>query len=204
MRHRRGRSGRRWAPWAGALSLVLSAAFCEAQESGPLASSPRGPYGGRVVELLTDIPLPDALVIMAWDADVDDGVGRQPVAVTDTLTDSTGSFLIDATEIERTLPARAYAPRLMVYKRGYVCFPRTWDRGLGRPAAPAAERTVIALKPARDAEERAEALNTALMVAQRWLGLDPVRFGRFKQLLIEELRYFSPGAIRNPDDRTAP
>lgn len=204
MRHRRGRGGRLWVPWAAALSLVLSAALSQAQESGPLASSRRGPYGGRVVELLSETPLPDALVIVAWDADVDDGAGRQPVAVTDTLTDSTGSFLIDATEIERTLPARAYAPRLMVYKRGYVCFPRTWDRGLGRPAAPAADRTVIALKPARDAEERAEALNTALMVAQRWLGFDPVRFDRFKQLMIEELRYFSPGAIPNPDERKAP
>jgi hypothetical protein len=120
-----------------------------------------GPYRGRVVELLTDRPLADALIVLLWDRAGGPGEdGRVSVAAREAVTDAGGGFVLDAPDVEAAPPAGAWAPRLILYKAGYVSLPRELEPGLGVPVAWLRERGgILALKPARDAEEQFTAFN---------------------------------------------
>jgi hypothetical protein len=119
-----------------------------------------------VVELLTDRPLPGALVMFVWPqgAGGELGTGRLTFALRETITDATGTFVIDAADIEATAPVEALAPRMLVWKPGYVSLPREYGPRFGVPVAWLSQRGgIIALKPVSGFEERIMAFNVAVM-----------------------------------------
>jgi hypothetical protein len=151
------------------LFTTVSAVGGAAQEPEHYLQSPEGPYRGRVVELLTEKPLEGALVLTVWEQDQDGA--RVVVAVREVLTDATGVFRIESTEIEGSLPPRVFAPRTLIYKHGYVTLPREVGALFGVPTRRfAGKDAVVALKPVRDGEEWTEAFHTFYESLQRLRG----------------------------------
>ncbi len=193
------------APGRLLLLLGLLSALCQpplvwGQEAEPYLHGPQGPYRGRVVELLTERPLPGALIIVVWESDRDDDGGRSVFALRETLTDAAGEFMVDASAIEAVPPPRAYPPRLLIYKPGYVTYPRERGRRFGVPASRfTGSGRVVQLKPVRDEEERAEAFNTFVASLGGFTG-DPVGglLSESARVFREELERFIREATQNP------
>jgi len=150
---------------AGLAPLVLDARPASAQGDEPLLQGLHGPYRGRVVELLTDTPLPGALVIMAWLVPDPQSPGDLRVAAgfAYTLTDADGRFVVDPAPVETATPPRPFSLRIFVYKLRYATLPRARRAPDFWWGAPAARFTgaggTIELRKLRDEEERAQAFN---------------------------------------------
>lgn len=173
------------------------------QQREPFLDGPRGPYRGQVVELLTDKPLEDALVLVVWESDTGNDGGRDPFAYRELVTNTAGEFVVDATGIETALPPRTFPPRLLVYKPGYVTFPRQSSRfRFGAPTARFVRAgDVIPLKPAKDMEERAEALNTVAASLGGVPNLGPDNpFPESGRIMRAELEYLIRDMRDNPSN----
>jgi hypothetical protein len=169
-----------------------------AQEPEAYLREPEGPYRGRVVELLTEKPLEGALVLTIWERDEDGD--RVVVAVREVLTDAAGAFVVAATEIEGSLPPRAFPPRTLVYKQGYVTLPRELGPRFGVPARRfAGEGAVVALKPVRDGEEWTEAFHIFYRSVGRLRGERlPEALRQSLRLSQEGIELFATELKRNP------
>jgi hypothetical protein len=180
--------------------LGLGPIASHGQDPEPHLTGPQGPYRGRVVELLTEAPLPGALVVMAWEFDPASDGGRSLLALREARTDAAGEFSIDAAAIEAALPPRAFGPRFLVYKPGYVTYPREPGRRIGAPAARLTGRgSTVPLKPVRDAEERAEAFNALVSAVTRWVGATGADLlPEYRQVFREELERFMREAPTPP------
>jgi len=132
-----------------------------AQDDEPFLTRPQAMYRGRIVDATTDRPIPGAVVVIFWDfVAAEDGDRRNAWALRELLSDSSGEFAVDALPIETTLPPRAYAPRLLLYKPGYSSIPAEAGSPPGAPARQllGASKT-IRLRPTRSEDERTEAFN---------------------------------------------
>jgi len=131
-------------------------------EDAPLRIS-AGPYRGTVIDEKTGQPLPSVAVVILWQR-LDDQIEglRRLSAARETFTNESGEFVHDVAAIERRLPPRTFAPRILIYRPGYASLPSTpqlFPPGVpaSRFAGPGAE---VRLAPLTDYEDRAEALNT--------------------------------------------
>jgi hypothetical protein len=152
---------------AGGLALLLLMAVsgrvvAADEEDGPLHTF-AGPYRGTVIDLETGRPIPSAAVIILWQR-LDDQIEglRRLVAAREVFTNEHGEFLHDVAAVESRFPPRTFAPRIMIFRPGYVSLP---DRPQLFPPGVAASRFSVAgaevrLTPLTDYEDRAEAFNT--------------------------------------------
>jgi hypothetical protein len=130
-------------------------------EDTPLRIS-SGPCRGTVIDARTGLPLPSVAVVILWQWPDDQVQGlRRLVAAREAFTDENGEFVHDVGALERRLPPRTFAPRILIYRPGYGAVPSTPQlRPPGVPArlfaGPGAE---VRLAPLAD-HERAHALNT--------------------------------------------
>lgn len=192
--------------WAGVLvGLTLgSPALIRGEDADPPLTPSKGPYRGRVVELLTEKPLRDALVILVWQTTAPDAERRWPtIALRETTTDADGTFTVDASDIEATPPRGAGQPRLLVYKPGYVALPRSFGVRFGVPVAWLTDRRgVIALKPASGAAERVEAFNTMFfMVDKRQSAVRSGDLPLVMKFFQDEIRHFEQHADELDEER---
>jgi hypothetical protein len=158
--------GLRGLPGLVALMLLVLAAgagrgFAE-EKDAPLRIS-AGPYRGTVIDEKTGQPLPSVAVVILWQRPDDEIQGlRRLSAARETFTNETGEFIHDVAAIERSLPPRTFAPRILIFRPGYEPLPgkpQLFPPGVAasRFAGPGAE---VRLVPIADYEDRAEAFNT--------------------------------------------
>jgi hypothetical protein len=167
--------------WLIALALLASMVgagrLAAEDEDGPLRVS-GGPYRGTVLDGQTGRPLASAAVVILWQR-LDEQIEglRRLSAAREAFTDENGEFVHDVAALERRLPPRTLAPRILIYRPGYEALPSTPQ--LFPPGAPAsrfaAPGGLVRLAPVGDDEDRAEALNTfvgMLNAAQLFLSPD--------------------------------
>ena len=173
-----------------------SVSMSHGEETDPLLTRSKGTYRGRVVELLTEKPLRDALVIFVWQAIAPDESRQPTIALRETTTDAEGAFTVDASDIEAAPPPGTTQPRLLVYKPGYVALPRSFGDRFGIPVAWLADRGgVISLKPTSGAAERVEAFTTMfLMVDKRQSAARSVDLPLVMRFFEEEVHFFNQNA----------
>jgi hypothetical protein len=170
-----------------ALLGMLPAVVASLPESGAGGATRTSHYRGRVVELLTERPIPGALVAFAWFWTPEQETAWWSWAYEETLTDHTGSFWIDASAVEADMPPAARMPRMLVYKPGYATLPRERSVLFGVPAARlTAEGGVVALRPLKDLQERIDAFNLVMGSWSRLKGPRGPRREDVSRLMQEE------------------
>jgi len=142
--------------------LAGSRGISPADEDVPLRVAAT-PYRGTVVDDKTGQPLPSVAVIILWQR-LDDQIQglRRLAAARETFTNENGEFVHDVAAVERQLPPRTFAPRVVAFRPGYAPLPDTPQ--LFPPGVPATgfagADAEVRLVPLTDAEDRAEAFNT--------------------------------------------
>lgn len=134
----------------------------QADEDVPLRIATM-PYRGTVVDEKTGQPLASVAVIILWQR-LDDQIQglRRLAAAREVFTNEKGEFAHEVAALERQLPPRTFAPRIVMFRPGYVPLPDTpqlFPPGVpaGRFAGPGAE---VRLAPVTAYDERTEAFNT--------------------------------------------
>ena len=109
------------------------------------------------------------------------------------MTGANGGFVIDAPDAEAAAPVGALAPRMLVWKPGYVSLPREYGSRFGVPVAWLAQRDgVIALKPVSGFEERMMAFNIALAtIDERQSSTRSTELPLMMRLAREEIDFFT-------------
>ena len=145
----------------GLLSLTLTAAT--PYETEPLLEAPAGPYRGTVVDAESKRPLAGAGVVLIWQRpDPQSPQQRLTVLAREAMTDGAGKFVLDVASIEQQFAKQTFAPRIAIFKTGYIPYPR--DRQLFPPGYSAlqfiGEGAQVLLKPVSiDYEDQADAFN---------------------------------------------
>jgi hypothetical protein len=142
---------------------------CQAPDQG---ASGAGLYQGQVVELLSDRPIADALVLFVWFRDCDDEANREAAGTVLARTDADGRFSVDARSLEAALPRPWLPPRVLVYRGGYASFPPrpvlqpypTVFAPVGRLAGLGGR---VPLRPISDLEELSEVFNLVTYAINR-------------------------------------
>jgi hypothetical protein len=148
----------------GVLALILaSAGPISAQDKDTLLRAPSGPYRGTVIDERTGRPIPSAAVVILWQR-LDDQIQglRRLAAAQEAFTNEKGEFLHDVAAAEGRLPARTFAPRIIIFRPGYAPLPSKPQ--LFPPGVPASRfsgaGSQVGLVPVSEYEDRAEAFNT--------------------------------------------
>jgi hypothetical protein len=149
----------------GVLMLILmaSAVSISAQDEDTLLRPPAGPYRGTVIDERTGRPVPSAAVVILWQR-LDDQIQglRRLAAAQEAFTNEKGEFVHDVAAAEGRLPARTFAPRIIIFRPGYAPLPSKPQ--LFPPGVPASRfagsGSQVKLAPVEDYEDRAEAFNT--------------------------------------------
>jgi hypothetical protein len=150
---------------SGLATLVLVASpglVCAQDDETPLQVSTR-PYRGRVIDEGTGQPLPSAAVVILWQR-LDDQIQglRRLAAAREVFTNEQGEFVHDVGAIEGRLPARTFAPRILIFRPGYASLPakpQLFPPGVAASRFTGAD-VEVRLVPLADYEDRAEAFNT--------------------------------------------
>lgn len=161
-------------------------------EDAPLRIS-AGPYRGTVIDEKTGHPLPSVAVVILWQRLDDEIQGlRRLSAARETFTNESGEFIHDVAAIERRLPPRTFAPRILIFRPGYESLPNKPQ--LFPPGVPASRfvgpGVEVRLVPLADYEDRAEALNTfvgMLNAAQLFLSPDLPETGELVRFELQTL-----------------
>jgi hypothetical protein len=144
------------------LVLMGSAAGSAQDDDSPLRPGV-GLYRGVVLDDQTGQPLPSAAVIILWQR-LDDQIQglRRLSGAREAFTNEQGEFVHDVRSVEGRLPPRTFAPRIVIYRPGYVPLPSRPELfPPGVAAARFAEAgALVRLTPVTDYEDRAEAFNT--------------------------------------------
>ncbi len=146
-----------------ALVLLATAAAIGAEDDDQPLRVQTGPYRGTVVDEKTGQPLPSAAVIILWQRLDEHTQGlRRLSAARETFTNEKGEFVHEVESVEGGLPPRTFAPRIMIFRPGYLPLP---SRPQLFPPGVAASRFAgagaeVRLAPVTDYEDRAEAFNT--------------------------------------------
>lgn len=145
----------------GLLSLALAAAT--SYDTEPLLEAPAGPYRGTIVDTESKRPLAGAGVVLIWQRpDPQFPQRRQTVAARDTMTDGAGQFVLEVASIEEQFAKQVFAPRIVIFKAGYIPYPR--ERQLFPPGYSAlqfvGEGAQVLLTPTTaDYDDQADAFN---------------------------------------------
>jgi hypothetical protein len=145
----------------GLLSLALTAAT--SYETEPLLEAPAGPYRGTVVHAESKRPLAGAGVVLIWQRpDPQFPQRRLTVLAREAMTDGAGQFVFDVASIEEQFAKQVFAPRIGIFKAGYIPYPR--ERQLFPPAYSAlqfvGEGAQVLLTPVTaDYDDQADAFN---------------------------------------------
>jgi hypothetical protein len=145
----------------GLLSLALAGAT--SYETEPLLEAPAGPYRGTVVDAESKLPLAGAGVVLIWQRpDPYFPQQRLTLLAREAMTDGAGQFVLDVASIEEQFAKHAFAPRIVIFKAGYIPYPR--ERQLFPPGYSAlqfvGEGAQVLLKPVTaDYDDQADAFN---------------------------------------------
>jgi hypothetical protein len=146
---------------AGLLALGATPVAAQRYLEGP-----EGPYRGTVVDAETEAPLEGAVVVAVWRRERIYPLHSKTehYATREVLTDAAGAFVIDARQLEETVPARTLPPYFQIYFPGYgpllsgLFSPRGFQRGTF------ATGVTIGLPRLRTRQERLEAIRGVLPV----------------------------------------
>jgi len=145
------------------LMLVASTGHVRAQDDDiPLRVSTK-PYRGKVIDEKTGQPLPSVAVIILWQR-LDEQIQglRRLAAAREVFTNEQGEFVHDVADLEGRLPARTFAPRILIFRPGYASLPakpQLFPPGVAASRFAGAD-VEVRLVPLADYEDRAEAFNT--------------------------------------------
>jgi len=173
----------------GLLSLALAAAT--SYETEPLLEAPAGPYRGTVVDAENKRPLAGAGVVLIWQRpDPQFPQRRLTFLAREAMTDVAGQFVLDVASIEEEFAKQAFAPRIVIFKAGYIPYPR--ERQLFPPGYSAlqfvGEGAQVLLKPVTaDYDDQADAFNQFYEVLNS-AHVPPADIPLTWQAVMEELR----------------
>jgi len=173
----------------GLLSLALAAAT--SYETEPLLEAPAGPYRGTVVDAENKRPLAGAGVVLIWQRpDPQFPQRRLTFLAREAMTDVAGQFVLDVALIEEEFAKQAFAPRIVIFKAGYIPYPR--ERQLFPPGYSAlqfvGEGAQVLLKPVTaDYDDQADAFNQFYEVLNS-AHVPPADIPLTWQAVMEELR----------------
>jgi hypothetical protein len=145
----------------GLLSLALAAAT--SYETEPLLEAPAGPYRGTVVDADNKRPLAGAGIVLIWQRpDPQFPQRRLTFLAREAMTDLAGQFVLDVALIEEQFAKQAFAPRIVIFKAGYIPYPR--ERQLFPPGYSALQfvgkgAQVLLTPVTADYDDRADAFN---------------------------------------------
>jgi hypothetical protein len=193
----------------GMVALVLLAGtpgVSRSDEDAPLRVA-SAPYRGIVVDGQTGQPLASVAVIILWQR-LDDQIQglRRLAAAREVFTNEKGEFTHEVTALERRLPPRTFAPRIVMFRPGYAPLPDTPQ--LAPPGVAAGRFTgagaEVRLVPVTTYDDRAEAFNTFIGMLSAVQLFPPTELPETSELIRYELqrlgvkpaRPVSPGGNR--------
>jgi hypothetical protein len=188
------------------LALLAGGLGVRADDDTPLRVATT-PYRGTVVDGKTGQPIPSVAVVILWQRFDDQIQGlRRLVAAREVFTNELGEFTHEVAAVERQLPARTLAPRIVMFRPGYAPLPDTpqlFPPGVaaGRFAATGAE---VRLDPVSAYEDRSEAFNTFVGMLSAAQLFPPTELPETSELIryelqslgVKPLRPASPGGGR--------
>jgi hypothetical protein len=173
----------------GLLSLALAGAT--SYETEPLLEAPAGPYRGTVLDAESKQPLAGAGVVLIWQRpDPYSPQQRLTLLAREAMTDGAGQFVLDVASIEEQFAKQAFAPRIVIFKAGYIPYPR--ERQLFPPGYSVlqfvGEGAQVLLKPTTaDYDDQADAFNQFYEVLNS-AHVPPADIPLTWQAVMEELR----------------
>jgi len=188
-------------PRLGVSALALLVLFVgpvpAADEDAALRVAP-APYRGTVVDEQTGRPLPLVAVIILWQRLDEEIQGlRRLVAACETFTDEKGEFVHDVAAVERRLSTHTFAPRIIIFRPGYVPLPDTPQLSPpGVAAARFAAGAEVRLAPTADREDRTEAFNTFIGMLSAAQLFPPTGLPETAALIRDELESLDAKPIR--------
>ncbi|HEY7204898.1 MAG TPA: hypothetical protein VIA61_11405 [Methylomirabilota bacterium] len=175
---------------AALVLLVAHAGIADAEDDAPLRVA-TAPYRGTVIDGTTGRPLPSVAVVILWQR-LDEQIQglRRLAAAREAFTNENGEFTHDVTAIERTLPPRTFAPRIVMFRPGYAPLPDTPELAppgvsAARFASPGAE---VRLAPVTTYDDRAEAFNTFIGMLSAAQLFPPTELPETSELIRYELQ----------------
>jgi hypothetical protein len=172
------------------LALLAGGPGVRADEDTPLRVATT-PYRGTVVDGKTGQPIPSVAVVILWQRFDDQIQGlRRLVAAREVFTNELGEFTHAVAAVERQLPARTLAPRIVMFRPGYTPLPDTpqlFPPGVaaGRFAGAGAE---VRLEPVSAYEDRSEAFNTFVGMLSAAQLFPPTELPETSELIRYELQ----------------
>ena len=170
--------------------LVGIAGDSRAEDDVPLRIA-TAPYRGTVIDETTGRPLASVAVVILWQR-LDDQIQglRRLAAAREAFTNEKGEFTHEVTALERTLPPRTFAPRIVMFRPGYAPLPDTpqlFPPGVaaGRFASPGAE---VRLAPVTSHDDRTEAFNTFIAMLSAAQLFPPTELPETSELIRYELQ----------------
>jgi hypothetical protein len=128
-----------------------------------LLEAAAGPYRGTVLDAESKRPLAGAGVVLIWQRpDPYFPQQRLTLLAREAMTDEAGQFVLDVASIEAEFAKQAFAPRIVIFKAGYIPYPR--ERQMFPPGYSAlqfvGEGTQVLLTPVTaDYDDQADAFN---------------------------------------------
>jgi len=174
------------------------AGVSRAEDDAPLRVAPT-PYRGTVVDERTGRPLASVAVVILWQR-LDDQIQglRRLAAAREAFTNENGEFTHDVTALERTLPPRTFAPRIVMFRPGYAPLPDTPRIAPpGVAAGPfAIPGTEVRLAPVTAYDDRTEAFNTFIGMLSAAQLFPPTELPETSELIREELQSLGVKPVR--------
>ena len=180
------------------LALLAGGPRVRADEDAPLRVATT-PYRGTVVNSKTGQPLPWVAVVILWRHFEDQNQGlRRLVAAREVFTNEKGEFAHEVTAVERQLPARTLAPRIVMFRPGYAALPDTPQLfPPGVAAGPfAGAGAEVRLEPVRAYEDRSEAFNTFIGMLSAAQLCPPTELPETSELIRYELQTLGVKPVR--------
>jgi hypothetical protein len=182
------------------VSLTSTPAVSPADDDVPLRIAP-GPYRGTVVDEKTGRPLASVAVIIVWQR-LDDQIQglRRLAAAREVFTNEKGEFVHEVAALERQLPPRTFAPRIVMFRPGYAPLPDTPQ--LSPPGVPAGRfagaGAEVRLAPVAAHDDRTEAFNTFIGVLSAVQLFPPTELPETSELIRYELQTLGVKPARPP------
>ena len=176
------------------LALLAGGPRVRADEDAPLRVATT-PYRGTVVDGNTGQPA----VVILWQRFDDQIQGlRRLVAAREVFTNEKGEFAHEVTAVERQLPARTLAPRIVMFRPGYAPLPDTPQLfPPGVAAGPfAGAGAEVRLEPVRAYEDRSEAFNTFIGMLSAAQLFPPTELPETSELIRYELQTLGVKPVR--------
>ena len=182
------------------VSLASTSGVSRADDDVPLRIA-TAPYRAIVVDEKTGRPLASVAVIILWQR-LDDQIQglRRLAAAREVFTNEQGEFVHEVAALERQLPARTVAPRIVMFRPGYAPLPDTPQLSppgvpAGRFAGPGAE---VRLAPVTAYDDRTEAFNAFIGMLSAAQLFPPTQLPETAELIRYELQSLGVRPVRPP------